>query len=417
MEVRLFLAVFFAGLCTTAGILAQNEVQVPARLTLNAAQVLLQHNPSLRAKRLEIDVEKADVIDAEQYTNPSFSFTSDGIVFDSKRGSLFSRFQPSLVIRQEILTAGKRRKRIRVELEDTEIASMKARDLHRILKFDLKQAYYQVVLAQEDLQLAQEILKQFDRVVRLNRVRFDNGEISGAELRRTEAAKYQFLEDVIDAEVRLENAKDAVLALLGSSDFEQNFEAVDRFDPKFVPSPLAELENIALGERPDLAAQRARMNRSGYAIELEKARAVPNISPFVGYLRELDAGGPVIGVDVPLFVFNRNQGAISRAEAERRRQEERTRLQEITVLSELRLAIEQLHGNRRRIQALEREYLKKARQSRDIAESSYRLGEASLIEFLDAQRTYSETRLLYNQALYDFEISRAALELALGEDL
>ena len=61
--------------------------------------------------------------------------------------------------------------------------------------------------------------------------------------------------------------------------------------------------------------------------------------------------------------------------------------------------------------------MEKALQSRDIAESAYRLGGASLSEFLDAERTYRETSRLYNRALYDFQISRAQLERAIGGDL
>jgi len=69
------------------------------------------------------------------------------------------------------------------------------------------------------------------------------------------------------------------------------------------------------------------------------------------------------------------------------------------------------------MEALQEQYLEKAQQSRDIAESAYRLGGASLSEFLDAERTYRETSRLYNQVLYDFQISRGQLELAIGKDL
>ena len=83
----------------------------------------------------------------------------------------------------------------------------------------------------------------------------------------------------------------------------------------------------------------------------------------------------------------------------------------------MQLALNGLAGNRRRLEALQGEYLGKSRQSRDIAESAYRLGGASLIEFLDSERTFRETSRLYNRALYDFQISRAQLELAIGEEL
>lgn len=396
---------------------AYSRLEIPEQLTLEAAQSLLRHNPALVMAELEIEVERADVEDAQKYSNPSFTFSSEGTVLAADRGALFHRLQPSLVFRQEILTAGKRPKKTQLEQADVEIASIGAHAVRRALQFELKQAYFKVVLAQADLALVHELLEQFDTVVRVNRVRFDHGEISGGELCRTEVARYRFLDEVVQAEVRLESAQDELLAVLGSSDFDHKFQAVDPFDPGFIPPPASELEAIARRERPELAAQHARQTRSGLALVWERARAVPNITALAGFQRELEAGGPIAGIEIPLFIFNRNQGAIRRAEAERRREDERIRLVEVAVLKEVRLALEQLNGNRRRLEALASEYLGKARQARDITETSYRLGEASLIELLDAERTYGEARRLYNQALFDFEISRARLELAVGKDL
>ncbi|MGH9338931.1 MAG: TolC family protein [Acidobacteriota bacterium] len=395
----------------------EDQPQIPAQLTIEAAKALLRFNPQLQTKNLEIEVERADIIEAEKYPNPTFSLGSEGLVLDSNRGPFLSRLQPSILFRQEILTAGKRQKRVRVEQADAEIASIETADLHRRLLFDLKQVYYQVVLAQEDLGIGREILEQMEEVVRLNQARFEQGEISGGELRRTQAAQYPFFADVVNAEVQLQNAKTQLLALLGRTGFNQNFEAVDRFSADFVPPPLALLKEIAVRERPDLAAQRARVIRQASAIELEKARSTPNIWAFGGYQRELGIGGPLIGIDMPLFVFNRNEGPIYRAQAEGRREQSAARFKEIKVFKEVELAVQQLGGTALRIAALEGEYLEKALQAREITESAYRLGEASLIEFLDAQRTYAETVLLYNRTLYDSEISRAGLELAIGEDL
>ncbi len=397
---------------------AQTRVSVPESLTLEAAKsLLISYNPTLQAERLNVDIEAADVIDAEKRPNPSFSAGSEGLSFGSSDRSFFSNQELSLEIRQVFETAGKRQKRTRLEEADVEIADIEVQYLVRLLIFEGKKAYYQVVLAQEDLTLARDILDQFVGVVHLNRLRYEGGEIAGGELRRVEAAQYRFYEDVVAAEVGLENAQDRLLALLGSTDFHQRFKAVDPFDSQFVPPPVQELRDTALRERADLAAQRAQIARADFGIELEKARGVPNISPFVGYRRDLGESGAIVGLEIPLFVSNRNQGGIARAQAQRRRQEQLVRLAEVRALEEVQLALNQLEGNRQRIEALQGEYLNKARQSRDIAESAYRLGGASLIEFLDAERTYRETSRLYNRVLYDFQISRGQLELAIGKDL
>lgn len=396
---------------------AAPEIAIPSRLSLGDAKtLLLRHNPALLAARLETEVEAGDVVAAEKFSNPRFQVATEGLGTPGP-GSFLNDQEFSILLRQDLLTAGKRAKRTRVESADVEIASMEARNLERLLLFDLKQAYYRVVLAQVNLELAGEILERFKAVVRLNRLQFEKGEISGGELRRVEAAQYQFYEDLIRSEVNLRNAKDRLLALFGFSDFSRDFEATDPFDPRFSPPPLSELRKAATRERVDLAAQRARVRRSAMVTELERARAKPNVSLFGGYRRDFGRSGAILGVEFPVFAFDRNQGAIIRSLAEGRRHERRVELLETEVLRELQAAVNQLDGNRRRIEALEGEYLKIAEQSREITDSAYRLGAASLIELLEAERTYRETRRFYNRSLYDYQVSRAQLELAIGEDL
>ena len=397
---------------------AQTRVSIPENLTLEAAKsLLIRYNPALQAERLNVEIEAGDVMNAEKRPNPTFSVGSEGLSFGSSDRSFFNNQEFSLTLRQDIELSGKRQKRTRLEEADVEIADIELQNSARLLTFEVKKTYYQVVLAQEDLTLARDILDQFVGVVSLNRIRYESGEIAGGELRRVEAAQYQFYEDVVAAEVGLENAQDRLLALLGSTDFDQTVKAVDSFDTQFVPPPVQELRDTALRQRTDLAAQRAQIARSDFEIELEKARGVPNISPFVGYRRDFGENGAIVGIEIPLFVSNRNQGGIARAQAQRRRQEQLVRFTEVRALQEVQLALNELAGNRRRMEALQGEYLEKASQSRDIAESAYRLGGASLIEFLDAERTYRETSRIYNRVLYDFQISRGQLELAIGKDL
>ena len=64
---------------------------------------------------------------------------------------------------------------------------------------------------------------------------------------------------------------------------------------------------------------------------------------------------------------------------------------------------------------MEQDYLEKSEQSRQIITVSYRMGEANLIDLLDAERAYRETRRIYNQALYNYRISLCELAAAVGE--
>ena len=75
-------------------------------------------------------------------------------------------------------------------------------------------------------------------------------------------------------------------------------------------------------------------------------------------------------------------------------------------------AVNALDVNRERVQYIEREYLTRARESRDIVLASYKLGAADLIDFLDAQRAFRDTVRTYNRALYEQRISMFELAAA-----
>jgi cobalt-zinc-cadmium efflux system outer membrane protein len=392
------------------------QTRVPEQLTLqDALQLLSEQNPLLQAERMNRDLEEIDVAAARRFPNPSFEFASQGLGSDGPNGFLNDQ-ELSFLLEQEFPMGGRRQKQEALERVDVEIAESQFQNRLQLLRFSLKEAYYQLILAQKDHLVSREILEDFQGVTRLNRIRFENGEISGGELRRVEAAQYTFYEDLVGAEVAIENAQDALLAVLGFSDFQQGLVATDDFDPSFLPPSLLELREIALRERRDLASRRAFLVRVQLQLDVEQARRTPNLTAFGGYRRDFGADGAIVGLQIPLFVFNRNEAGIARAQVSQRQGEHRIREAEVQVLRQVAVASNELAGHRKRIQALEGEYLQKAERSRDIAESTYRLGNTPLTEFLEAERTYREISRRYNQALYDYQLSRARLELAVAQD-
>jgi cobalt-zinc-cadmium efflux system outer membrane protein len=120
---------------------------------------------------------------------------------------------------------------------------------------------------------------------------------------------------------------------------------------------------------------------------------------------------------VGLPLFDRNQGGVSRARADLRREEELERAVRNQVTVEVRQARETYLQQRKRLTFFEETYLRTARQARDIAEAAYRMGGETLINFLDASRVYRETLQAYNRALRDASVARFALERAIGKEL
>ncbi len=391
---------------------------VPAQLSrAEARRLLLEHSPLLGVEALELELEGADVRQASLRPNPVFSASSEGLGSSAPGLSPLDHQELSLTLGLELETAGKRSKRVRVQELEVEVRRWLNRDLERRLRFDLDRSYWELALAQADLEAVSEIRGRFSRVVQLNRLRFEQGEISGAELRRTEAEAYRIEEEVIAAELRRENAQDELLALLGSADLDQSVRAADPLETPFDPPARDSLRQAALAARPDLGAERERLSRAEAVSRLERARRVPNLVPFAGYRRDFGADGAIVGLEIDLPLFAKNQGNIARSEVRIRQQQRRIRLRELAVAKELQLALNQLESDRRRAALLGSEHLPKLRESLQIVETSYRLGEAPLLELLDVERSYGETVRRYHEALRDFRVSVARLEFAVGKEL
>src|SRR5574338_131906 len=415
--------------CCTSASHAQ-DVQIPKTLTLaDALRLATERNPEFAAARNAVDAAEAERLNASQRPNPALTFESEGYpLFESSRPPFLTNQTLTLRFDQEIETAGRRRLRSEVASASVDVARAGRTDALRRLDLDVRRTYFQVVLAKADRDVASAALEEIDKVITLNRVRFDKGEISGGELRRIQVERLKFLDDVFAAELAFRNARSALLALLNVADLSFDFDTTESLTDgrptagessaavPNLPSVLnrTALRERALANRPDVAAARRELTRAETETRLQRALRTPNVTMGGGYQRDFGANAVVFGATVPLPIFNRNSGGISRAEAERRIAENRTAAVTAAINLDVQQAINAVEINRARVMYIEREYLKNSRESRDIVLAAYRLGTADLIDFLDAQRAFRDTTRTYNRALYEERISMFALAAAVG---
>jgi cobalt-zinc-cadmium efflux system outer membrane protein len=296
------------------------------------------------------------------------------------------------------------------------VAQSLLQDTIRQLRLELRTRYYRVILTKAELQLAREVLSQFDEIIRLNEVRFQRGEVSGLDLARVQTERLRFFSDQVAAEVEIQNSKTALLELLGTTDMGALFDVTESLAFSPLSPALGNFEEDALVQRSDLLARRKQVEREQLGLALEKANAIPNVIPFVGYKRDFRENTLAFGVNVSLPIFNRNQGGIARATARIEQAGFERQRAELAVRSQVRQAYEVVQGEERRVRELESTYVPKAGQARDIAQAAYRLGSLDLIGFLDAERAYRETLRGYNQALFDHQVAIFVLEAAVGKE-
>jgi cobalt-zinc-cadmium efflux system outer membrane protein len=185
-----------------------------------------------------------------------------------------------------------------------------------------------------------------------------------------------------------------------------------------LPLTLTELEGRALTLRPDVSGLRAEQARSQAELRLALATGKADFTFGTEYRRQQGLAGKSSSLglffSMPLPVFDRNQGEIALVQREQQQIEARIRALEAEIQNEVRSAYEQYTTAREMLESLEGDLLNRARDVQQITEYSYRRGEASLLEFLDAQRAFNETMETYYQARSAYARSLYAIESVAG---
>jgi len=396
---------------------AAQHVPVPARLTLDEAMRIAEaRNPAMMAAAAVLQIAEADAIAARQRPNPVFAASMEGLPFSQEsRPPFWDNQQLTLTVEQDLETGGRRGLRDRASGTDIEAARAAARDRARRLRLDVQRAYLHAVLAKADHEVAQATLGDIDRVLAINRARFEQGELSGVELRRLQVERHRFADDLLTTDLGLNNARAALLAMMHVSPLDQPFDTAGVLgDPVVEPDRGAAAMEQALAARPDLVALRGEQAHARIESALQRAISKPIWTVGGGYQRDFGVNALVLLARVPLPFATRNQGGISRADAGQKLAEAVTDAATTEAALEIQLASNGVAAHRARVDAVRHEYLRNAREARDIVLAAYRAGAATLIDFLDAQRALSEAQRVENRALFDYRVSICQLEAALG---
>lgn len=385
------------------------SAQAPMTIREVVAEALAR-NLSLAARRFDITIAEARLLQARLRPNPRLNVENNfldvlGAGFGSGDGAA-GPAETTSVLHWEVETAGKRRLRTEAARQAAAGAREGFLEARRLLILDVQNAFLDLVLAKENARTLREILATFENLVKINRTRYEAGEIARVELLRSEVAALQFRNALRRAELRVRQEAVRLQWLMGrpapAADFDVSAE-LRRDEPI---GGVEELVAAALAARPDLAALRRERERLDAELRLQRALALPNVD--FGFAHHKQYVGPLPGqtagfrFEIPLPLLNRNQGEIERARQEREQAAARLRALEQQIRAEAVAAWEQHLTARELLRTIENEMMGQAVRVRDTIEFSYRRGEASFIDLLDAQRTLSETMQAYNEARVEY---------------
>ncbi len=420
-----FLAAFFLPLSSLPSAGQPAPVTPPGALVLvtrqQAIDLALQRNQSLRAQRLGVDQSRAGETTAALKPNILFTSTNqDFPVFAPSQLGLatIANSQTFTEAFSYLWERGsKRERRVQVARDTTEATALGVDDATRQLRFQVEQAFINVLLAKANLSLAQEDLSAFAQVVDLNRRRMTQGDIAEGDFLKIALQKLQFEQDVSAAQVALVQGKAALRQLLGYETVAEDFDVAGDLAHQPVSVTLDALQRDAAAARPDLLAARANTKLAGSSAELAKANRVRDITWEAEYDRTGPVNGLGFGLSIEIPIHDRNQGEIARTQVAIRQAQESESASRVGVLTDVVNAYAALRTNEQVVSLYESGYLQQASQSRDVSRYAYTKGATGLLDLLDAERTYRATQLAYRQALAAYMTSVAQINFVVGKQV
>ena len=393
--------------------------QAAPRITLDQAiELALAHSHSLKAARTQIDQNKAQEITAALRPNPNLNW--DGLFLPVFSPSQFNTdvlttvSEFDLGVSYLIERGKKRQRRVEAARDATAVIRDQVSDSERVLAFNVAQQFIQAQLADSTLEFAQKNLDSFQQTVRIGEEQYRVGDISEGDLLKIKLQLLQFQTDVSSAKVAKVQALGNLRQLLGFDAVPADYEIDGEFSYKPLTLNVNDLQATALKSRPDLLAAQASVHAAQSQIALAKANGKVDMTTAVTYSHVSDSNSMGASFSIPLPVFDRNQGEIQRTRFAATQAEETAQATSDAVLTDVRNNYEAFRTNKEIVELYTSGYLKQAQDSADISKYAYQRGAASLLDFLDAERSYRATQLAYRQALANYLVSVEQLKQSVG---
>lgn len=400
-----------------AFLLAVQTPNVPAADTalfdLSALrQLALDGNLSLAAARDGVDAARAGVVSAGAYPNPDTEMTTGSA---SPRVGGASGHAHTLAISQRIDNPWQRRARIGAAEAVAGGAEAGLRQTRISLLARLQTAFYDLLRRQEEVLAARDDLALAESIYERVKVRVEVGEAPRYDLIRAEAERLNARNTARSAELRVDQARVAIRALVAErlpADFAVRG---DWSEPRPLP-PLDQLREKALAGNPDLAVLRAELSRFEKQVELEKARRMPELALRAVQERDPDLENNRVGVLLTIPIWDRRVGPIAEFTAQGLRVRNQLEHAQFTLSQSLQSAYGQYDIARNQINALEGAILREAEAAVKVAEAAYRFGERGILEVLDARRVFRAARNDLIAARFELEASRIEIDRLQAQD-
>lgn len=414
----IMLAALLSVACAHPGRLRAEERVVTLQDLVAAA---MQRNGNLMALREERGIGEAGRIRSALRPNPTLDLEAESGAFTGSS----SEHRVSLGVSQEFLTGGKRDKRIAVARSELDRYERQIKEAERLLLLEVKQGYYDLLLAQGRVGLAQRHQGLSRRLLEIAQERFAAGEVAEIEvnLARVEAARSAA--GKIEAERDLVPVRRRLLSLIGAPP-SQSLQVAAAAEPTPYRGDLAGVKALALEKRPDLQLLRSELAKGEAEVSLAVAERLPNLTAGIalaleksatelGDLREKETEYLVgLRLSAPIPLFDRNQAGVREARARKSGSETRYQFARQNAEREIEAALAGLAASDEALRLYAAEVIPGMTENLDLVQQAYQYGEIDLLEVIEEQGKFAEASRSHLSALHQRQMAQAQLEAALG---
>ncbi len=392
--------------------------QGPVKITLDdAIQLALKHNHSLLAAQTAIQQDEALETQANLRPNPAL-FADWEYLPLSQSGQNSSYLQASTegdIGLSYLFERGKKRQhRLQAAQDVTAQARSIVADNERTLTFNVASQFFNVELAESTLELATKDVDSFRKTVEISEYQYKIGGMSEGDFLMIKLQLLQYETDYQQAVLARDQGLDDLRNMLGYESVPADYDVAGPFDYQPLKANLEDLQMKALQNRPDLRAAQQGVTAATSQWELQKADGKVDVTGQGNYSHVNGINAATVYVSVPLPVFNRNQGNIAQARFAITQTQEQEKATSEQVMTDVHDAYAGLKENDTIVVLYRSGYLDAAVKDRDIEEYAYQHGGASLLDWLNAERTYRVTELGYRQSLASYLTALEQLREAVG---
>jgi outer membrane protein, heavy metal efflux system len=403
---------------------AQTPLPMPSAsanaITLEQALDLAKrNNPTLQANQTLVQQNKAQEITANLRPNPVISWDTQYLPLFAP--SLWSdanywetQAQYDIGIGYLFERGKKRQHRLEAAKTATAVTEAQVSDAQRTTLSSAAQLFVAALLANSNLEFSEGLLDSYKKTVTISQDRYNAGGMSRNDLLKIQLQQLQFESDVNSARLAKAQALASLRQYLGFDSVPPDYDVAGTLAYAPIPFALQELQARALSNRPDLKAAQRSVTASESQVGLSKANGKVDLNVTFDYTRLNQNNLGAFYFNIPLPVFNKNQGEIARTQYALTQSQFQQKAAEQLVLTDVANAYAGVQSSRQVVELYDKGYLDQATQSLDITKFSYEHGAASLLDFLDAERSYRSTQLSYRQALATYMTALEQLRQAVG---